>query len=435
MNKNLTSLFLLIIFAVFTSFPAISSAQWVQTTGISESITTGVVRSGDKLFAGAMINGLTSGNIYSSTNNGDTWTVVNTGHNLSGIFAMTTKGNYIFAGTYEDGMLISSNNGATWRLDGMGGVFGMGAFDVTVAGDNIVAYTNSGSVLKVSTNNGDNWINITPAGTGSLSIINNFYYHNNILYAAAKYGLYYSTNNGMNWIRPANFGLPSNPDTSKPITSIEIIGNKIIAGALNKLMVSTDNGTSWTAAGGPELTGSFSSFYAMSKYNSLILTGIRYIGTGGGPYGVYYDRNTNFNWTNFTNNLPSNISIYSMFLENSMLYITTHAGQGIWKVNLDMLTNTGNISTAAPDKFSLSNAYPNPFNPSTKVQLSVPFASRVELKVFDVMGRQVDVIADREFSAGTYDFQWNAKGFNSGIYFLRLTTANYTETKKLMLLK
>lgn len=393
------------------------------------------MRSGDKLFAGSMINGLTMGNIYSSTNNGDTWTLVNTGHSISGIFAMAVKGNYIFAGTYEDGMLISSNNGETWRIDGMGGTFGMGVFDVSVAGNNIAAYTNSGSVLKVSTNNGDNWQSISASATGTLSIINCFYYHNNILYAGARYGLYYSTNHGLNWIHPANTGLPSNPDASTPMTSMEITGNKIIAGCLNKLMVSTDNGNNWTQAGTLELSGSFSYFNAMVQYNSLILTGVRYTSSTPGPYGVYYDRNTNYNWINFTNNLPANISIYSMFLENNMLYITTHAGQGIWKVNLDMLTNAGNSNTVMPGKFSLSNAYPNPFNPSTSFQVSLPQRSNVVLKVFNSLGKEVDVITKSEFNAGTYNFQWNAEGFNSGIYFLQLTTESFTETKKLMLLK
>lgn len=435
MNKNLTSLFLLAVFAVFFSSYSSSFSQWTQTTGISESITTGVVRSGDKLFAGAMVNGLTSGNVYSSTNNGDTWNVVNTGFNISGVFSMTTKGNYIFVGTYEDGMLISSNNGATWRLDGVNGTFGAGVFEVAVSGNNIIAYTNTGTIINISTNNGDNWFRVMPAATGTMSIINCFYDDGTFLYAGAKYGLYYSTNNGLNWVRPSNSGLPSNPDTSTPMTSMTKVGNKIIAGCLNKLMVSTDNGNSWTPAGGPELAGSFSNFYAMTKYNSLVLTGIRYIGTGGGPIGVYYDRNTNFNWTDFTNNLPTNISIYSMFIENSLLYITTHAGQGIWKVNLDMLTNTGNSSTVTPDKFSISNAYPNPFNPSTNFQVSIPFRSKVELRVYNALGKEVAMIANNEFNAGSYTFQWNAEGFNSGIYFLKLTTENFTETKKLMLLK
>jgi photosystem II stability/assembly factor-like uncharacterized protein len=431
MTKNLKSPFLLVIFVFFPSF---SSAQWTQTTGISENITTAIVRSGDKLFAGSMINILTSGNIYSSTNNGNTWNAVNTGFALSGIFCMATKGNYVFAGTYEDGMLISSDNGATWRLDPVNGTFGTGIFDVTISGNNVIAYANTGAVLYTSTNNGDNWFGVTGLPS-NFSIINYFYNDGSTLYAGARYGLFYSTNNGLNWIYPSNNGLPSNPDGSKPMTSMIKTDNKIIAGCLNKLFVSTDNGNNWTQAGNLELIGSFSNFYAMEKYNSIILTGIRYIGSSGGPFGVYYDRKTNFNWTNFTNNLPANISIHSMFLDNNMLYITTNANQGIWKVNLDVLTNAGTSNTVVPEKFSLSNAYPNPFNPSTNFQISLPQTSRVELKVFNSLGREVDVITNNEFNAGTYNFQWNAEGFNSGIYFLRLTTQNFTETKKLMLLK
>ncbi|HEX2787147.1 MAG TPA: T9SS type A sorting domain-containing protein [Ignavibacteria bacterium] len=434
MDKKPTPLFLLAFLSVFFSSYSGSYSQWTQTTGISENIATSIVRSGDKLFAGSMINILTSGNIYSSTNNGDTWNAVNTGFALSGIFCMITKGNYIFAGTYEDGMLISSNNGATWQLDPVNGTFGTGIFDAVVSGNNIIAYANTGAVVYASTNNGDNWFGVTGLPT-NFGIINYFYNDGSTLYAGARNGLFYSTNNGLNWIYPANNGLPSNPDGSKPMTSMIKTDNKIIGGCLNKLFVSTDNGNNWTQAGTLELSGSFSNFFAMEKYNSVILTGIRYVGTSGGPYGVYYDRNTNYNWINFTNNLPANISIYSMFRENNMLYITTHANQGIWKVNLDVLTSAGNPNTVIPGKFSLSNAYPNPFNPSTSFQVSLPQRSNVVLKVFNSLGKEVNVIANSEFNAGMYNFQWNADGFNSGVYFLRLTTENFTETKKLMLLK
>jgi hypothetical protein len=379
-----------------------------------------------------MINILVNGNIYSSTNNGNSWTPINTGFALSGIFDMAVKGNYIFAATYEDGMLISSNNGSTWRLDGINGIFGTGVFQVTVSGNNVIAYTNTGNVLYASTNNGDNWFPLTGLPP-NFSIINYFYTEGDNIYAGARFGVYYSTNNGLNWIYPANTGLPSNPDMSKPVTSVTKIGDKLLVGCLGKLYVSTDNGNNFIRAGEFELTGSFSNFESMTNFNSLVLTGIRTTNTT--PYGVYYDRNASYNWTSFNSGLPVNLSIYSMFLENNILFITTFGSNGIWKTNLDVLLNAGNSNTLMPEKFLISNAYPNPFNPSTNFQVSIPVKSKVELKVYNALGKEVAMIANNDFNAGTYTFQWNAEGFDSGVYFLNLTTENLTETKKLMLLK
>jgi hypothetical protein len=86
-------------------------------------------------------------------------------------------------------------------------------------------------------------------------------------------------------------------------------------------------------------------------------------------------------------------------------------------------------------EFGLAQNYPNPFNPSTTISFTIPLRSRVTLKIFDVIGREVATLVSDELTAGNYQRQWNASGFPSGVYFYRLQAGTYTDTKRLILLK
>ncbi len=93
------------------------------------------------------------------------------------------------------------------------------------------------------------------------------------------------------------------------------------------------------------------------------------------------------------------------------------------------------ISTEVPRDFSLSQNYPNPFNPSTKIKFSIPAALGVRLFVYDNLGREVAVLVDQKLSAGSFEVGWNAFDFPSGVYYYRLSTPDFSETKKLILIK
>jgi hypothetical protein len=85
--------------------------------------------------------------------------------------------------------------------------------------------------------------------------------------------------------------------------------------------------------------------------------------------------------------------------------------------------------------FTLSQNYPNPFNPTTTISFSIVSESFVSLKIFDILGREVDDLVHEILPFGNYSRQWNANEFASGIYFYRLQAGSYIATKKLLLLK
>jgi hypothetical protein len=91
--------------------------------------------------------------------------------------------------------------------------------------------------------------------------------------------------------------------------------------------------------------------------------------------------------------------------------------------------------SAQPTSFNLEQNYPNPFNPSTTIKFDVAEASHVRLAVFDLSGRMVANLVDRELSADAYSYTFDATNLPSGMYFYRLETGSFSSTKKLVLMK
>jgi hypothetical protein len=88
-----------------------------------------------------------------------------------------------------------------------------------------------------------------------------------------------------------------------------------------------------------------------------------------------------------------------------------------------------------PLDFSLHQNYPNPFNPTTKIKYSIPQLSNVIIKVFDILGNEIETLVNEEKQAGTYELTWDAENLVSGVYFYQLQTDSFVETRKMVLMK
>jgi hypothetical protein len=99
----------------------------------------------------------------------------------------------------------------------------------------------------------------------------------------------------------------------------------------------------------------------------------------------------------------------------------------------DALT-LNNISTG-PASYELKQNYPNPFNPSTSISFSLKTDGFTSLKIYNLLGQEVASLVNENLAAGSYDHTFNASGLPSGTYFYRLTSGNFTELKKMMLVK
>lgn len=101
------------------------------------------------------------------------------------------------------------------------------------------------------------------------------------------------------------------------------------------------------------------------------------------------------------------------------------------------LSTVGVVQTGtfAPEGFRLYENYPNPFNPATVIKFDIAEASKVDVSVYDILGYKVEELVNADLSAGTYTADWNASSYSSGIYFYRITTPGFTQTKRMILAK
>ena len=88
-----------------------------------------------------------------------------------------------------------------------------------------------------------------------------------------------------------------------------------------------------------------------------------------------------------------------------------------------------------PTEFSLSSAYPNPFNPVTNMKLSLVNAGQVSMNVYNVSGQLVDVLVEGILDAGYHNITWDASNVASGVYFVKVNSGTNVSVQKLMLLK
>jgi hypothetical protein len=94
-----------------------------------------------------------------------------------------------------------------------------------------------------------------------------------------------------------------------------------------------------------------------------------------------------------------------------------------------------NVDVTAPAKFGLAQNYPNPFNPETNIKFSLPQSSEVTLKIFNALGQEVRTLVNQFMESGSHTINFNASDLNSGIYFYKLDAGQFTEVKKMTLIK
>ncbi|MEJ5350849.1 MAG: two-component regulator propeller domain-containing protein [Melioribacteraceae bacterium] len=159
-----------------------------------------------------------------------------------------------------------------------------------------------------------------------------------------------------------------------------------------------------------------------------------WFGTWGGGL-VKYD-GTNWKVYNSSNSqLPNNVILSIAIDYNDNKWIGTYGGGlAIYRENGVIISVEENY-LSLPKFYELKQNYPNPFNPETIIEFSIPEQTHVKLKIYDILGREITTLIDKELNPGNYKKVWYAYNLPSGIYFCRLQTNNYSEIKKLVLQK
>jgi len=158
----------------------------------------------------------------------------------------------------------------------------------------------------------------------------------------------------------------------------------------------------------------FSTDGGLNWSNDLLISPVSNTGSTGNPSLIYSDTALHVCWND---NRDGNEEVY--YKKNAL-----SVPVGIVSANNEI-----------PLNYSLTQNYPNPFNPITNIEFSIPNAGITKLVIYDALGREVETLVNSELNPGTYSAVWDASKYNSGVYFYRLTTGNFTETKKMILVK
>ena len=103
--------------------------------------------------------------------------------------------------------------------------------------------------------------------------------------------------------------------------------------------------------------------------------------------------------------------------------------------NMTISTMGRLIAKEIPKEIMIDAAYPNPFNPVTHISFGIDRDSYVQVKIYDITGKEIATLANGTYLSGYHNLTWNADNFASGMYFVRLEANNYVQTQKLLLLK
>lgn len=340
---------------------------------------------GNQVFLGIIVNGTPPGSVgvYKSLDSGKTWAPTANGMvNGTSVYCFIEKDNMLFAGT-DDGVYYSTNDGANWNKTSI-------ALDERVIscfcvnGNTLFAAIlgasfTTGLGVYASTNNGVTWNAVNyglPQQTTIFSMVN----YNGYVYGTAYDGqIFRTTNNGGLWLA-VNNGMPT---FYNPIYAIAKFNNNLIVGCNDQIYLTTNQGQVWYPHNQGILAGSQFQFNAITKCGN---------------------------------------------------YVFAPANNGIWRRDLNQVS-VQNISSIVSDKYKLSQNYPNPFNPTTKINFEIPKSSFVTLKVYNSLGREVAELVNEKLSAGVYQTTFDAASFSSGVYFYKIQTDEFAETKKMLLVK
>jgi hypothetical protein len=130
-----------------------------------------------------------------------------------------------------------------------------------------------------------------------------------------------------------------------------------------------------------------------------------------------------------------NNQMYSFYFNRQPTTVLFDPNNDIVLKTATLVVGTNNESNITPDKFAVYQNYPNPFNPTTSIKFDIPKNAFVTLKVYDVIGKEVATLINEVRTAGSYNVDWNASFYPSGVYFYKLESKDFTETKRMLLIK
>lgn len=285
----------------------------------------------------------------------------------------------------------------------------------------------------VTTDGGESWqeylLEAENQETGGISSFTKMKFTgNDHLWFVNQQGVWLSRDTAKTWsIIDSNITCLSGFDFYDSLTAM-------VAVSQNRMAFTNDGCKTWEYVENPYSFQTNDIEIVGQTMQGLLSTACGYDGT---IVNYYYD-NGNFdfvyNLISFTNNPFFDVEVFIKDKRPNIWW----AGNGstiVYRLSEYLVTDIKDEYSPLPQIFSLSQNYPNPFNPSTVINYSLAKSGFVELKVYDILGREVASLVEEKQSIGNYKIEFNASSLSSGIYFYRLQCGDFSETKKLILLR
>lgn len=381
-----------------------------------------------------------SGTVLRTTNSGMNWQNVS-GNGIPNTVSLINiwgidLNNALVAGYTGSNTWVwkTTNGGANWVqiFTQTGGFIDAIAFKQSFPNQGIMVGDPVGArwSLWKTTNYGTNWdssgMYLAQAGTEAG-------WNNSICYAGSRiwFGtnntrIYYSFNDGTNWTWYS---------TTPEVNSYEILsfgGNSAIMGGAT-FMVSEDTGHTWTSVTCPG-TGNFCGFASLGiPVNSFLSLGQVWEVRNADNH-IYKSWQGGYSGWNLEYTAPANNYSHMTQARNGTYIWGIRALGGITRCTCSV-SGIKKISENIPASYSLKQNFPNPFNPQTNIDFDIPKRTHVELNIYDITGKYVTTLVDYDYKPGSYRIFWDASSLSSGVYFYSLQTTEYTNTKRMILLK
>jgi len=380
--------------------------------------------------------------VHFTSNAGVNWTLISAPGSSDRIETLFfVNSNTGWAGTFGGYVRKTTNGGYSWSQTAV--VTNKNVLDIFFIDTNNGWLTGEDGLCKKTTDGGVNWYSATgffPETGYSIYFINS-----QTGFAVGINNMAKSTNSGNNWqvIQKNGFYLYAinflNQQTGW------IVGSKVYFGSASGLyiMKTTNSGNNWNVICSDTATYGFHTIPTDAKFineNTGYFVGrSAFAPPPSSAHGIMRkSTNGGVSWSSVPG-FYNDYSVESLCFVNSQtgFAVGLHSGYGVVYKTTNAI-GINNIASEIPKSFSLSQNYPNPFNPETKIKFQIPAGSSVAqtfLSVFDILGKQVAVLVNQNLQPGTYEVNWNAADFPSGIYFYTLKSGDYTETRKMVLIK
>lgn len=393
-----------------------SFSQWTQTLN-GVSIWSLAKDLTGNVYAGSLGS---SSAIYKTTNFGMNWNSLTPGNGQTVFSIAVDSAGSIFAANFSAGLLKSTNTGVNWTTISTAS-FGGSSLNAVACGKNGHIYVGTNGAGFYRSTDGGN-VFTSSAGLEGLQVITIAVdkYNSAFVYAGVTStsgvvnGFYRSTDYG------ATFSSNLNPNKNiygiLQISPTELYSvSTTTGGPFDK---STNGGLNWTTAA--------NGYVARGITNGSLSSHIYISGNGG----VFYSTNGG---ANFYNDVIT--SSATPILKSGMYIYAGLSGStngGVW-VKLFPMGVTQTSITA--EEFSLSQNYPNPFNPVTAIEFSIKEIAYVRIVIYDVLGRETGKLVNENLKPGKYKIVWDASAYPSGIYYCKISADDFSDTKKMILLK